>query len=418
MKPFQAFKGRDKRCAMGDLKSMMWMYQNFKSMLGRDYEKLETKYVNDTSKENEAELVNYFKMHENEALYFLGANMWLNRAALYGEEEAKELLEKYPFFRKNSYPDILFQVPGKNRSENLNGAVMRELGFPDFDKNLSYTVKSLNDHGFYMGECYVSYDGPDETGFGMEDYYDYYFFDEFFSLLLILRDKDTRYINNHMEEIQQTCEKMKEKKQQKRDLFWTLHKSGSMKKYQSLLCEKCGPYIMDNMLLCYFQNPHIHSGKAVIPAGVKKIGAYAFKGCVNIESIEIPDSIEKIEEYAFSGCENLRYIVWPRSMPVVTERAFFHCHELERVTLPNTVTEIQEGAFLGCKNLKEIVLPDHVVRIKEKAFMYCESLERIVLPDKLERIDDKAFYLCEKLKKPYVPPNVTMGEDVFYKRAQ
>lgn len=43
---------------------------------------------------------------------------------------------------------------------------------------------------------------------------------------------------------------------------------------------------------------------------VKRIGGYAFWGCVSVKTAYIPPFVEKIEERAFSGCENLERIVY------------------------------------------------------------------------------------------------------------
>ena len=45
-----------------------------------------------------------------------------------------------------------------------------------------------------------------------------------------------------------------------------------------------------------------------IPAGVKRIGDYAFCGCTDLTSITIPDSVTSIGDWPFAGCTNVRWI--------------------------------------------------------------------------------------------------------------
>lgn len=43
-----------------------------------------------------------------------------------------------------------------------------------------------------------------------------------------------------------------------------------------------------------------------IPSGVRRIGKYAFSGCVGLKEVMIPDSVEEVDDYAFYGCAALK----------------------------------------------------------------------------------------------------------------
>lgn len=47
-------------------------------------------------------------------------------------------------------------------------------------------------------------------------------------------------------------------------------------------------------------------GDVVIPAGVKKIGEGAFKGCTALTGVTIPEDVTKIGERAFYGCRSFK----------------------------------------------------------------------------------------------------------------
>ena len=51
-----------------------------------------------------------------------------------------------------------------------------------------------------------------------------------------------------------------------------------------------------------------------IPPGVKRVGKYAFTGCVGLKEVVIPDSVEVIDDCAFYGCKML---VRPKLPPSV-----------------------------------------------------------------------------------------------------
>ncbi|MBQ3821545.1 MAG: leucine-rich repeat domain-containing protein [Thermoguttaceae bacterium] len=87
-----------------------------------------------------------------------------------------------------------------------------------------------------------------------------------------------------------------------------------------------------------------------VPAGVTKIGAFAF-GHSFVETVSLPDGLETIEKDAFSCC-----------------------YEMTEISVPNTVKAIGHRAFESCFRLKEIVIPDGIESIGYRAFDDCRIL--------------------------------------------
>ena len=58
-----------------------------------------------------------------------------------------------------------------------------------------------------------------------------------------------------------------------------------------------------------------------IPAGVKEIGAGAFRGCWNVKKVVLPDGLERIGKEAFRGC-HIREIDIPSSVTWISNDAF------------------------------------------------------------------------------------------------
>ena len=208
-----SFESKAKKCAMGDPQAMLWMFRELRSRLTDAYRALEADYIRECCEENLERLNSYLQEHRNDRLCLQGAHLWLNRAAFYGSEKAQKLLEENGFYRQNAYFQKEFQMPGQNLVSICKGADMRKIGFLDFEEKVTYHLKSLNTEKIYIGSCYVSYDRPDDTGFGMEDEYDYYFFDEFFRLLFILRGWSKRDIQNNQDRITAACREKRAEKQ-------------------------------------------------------------------------------------------------------------------------------------------------------------------------------------------------------------
>lgn len=411
------FEDRAKRCAMGDLQSMLWMFRKFREKLTEGYLALEAEYSRDASVENLNRLEDYLRKHAYENDNFRVANMWLYRAAMYGSEEAKSILLKYPFCQRYVEFGMSFQIPGRRKCCYLSGIWMHQIGFLDFETDVSYDTESLNERGVYVASRYASCEGPDETGFGMEEEYDYYFFDEFFCFLFNLHAWSKIDFRANEKWIWAKCEEEKEKKCKERDIFWMQNRERTdMERCRSFGCSLHGPVIVDGELIIYLENRTLSDGcyeHVIIPDGVTKIKSRAFEMCNTIEEVEIPETVTELGEEVFYLCENLKRVSWMSGGTRIPRYTFFHCRSLEEVLLPEDVTEIGEGAFVGCRSLKHIKFPDALVEIRKSAFLYCESLEQIVLPKKLKSIGAEAFAYCKVLREIVMPENVTVSASAF-----
>ena len=202
----------------------------------------------------------------------------------------------------------------------------------------------------------------------------------------------------------------------------------------------------------------LKKGKLSIPAGVTKIGDYAFNGCrgttVKVpESVEeigesafalssciesVPQSVQSIGVEAFTMCRSLRTAHIPPAVHHIKRQTFFCCSGLTSVTIPsNGFMIIDESSFLGCSQLTSVVIPSSVKRmgslafegcsrletvriesslgeIAEGAFADCTSLAKLTLPEGLMRIDDKAFIRCRSLTEVSIPRSVKyIGQCAF-----
>lgn len=193
--------------------------------------------------------------------------------------------------------------------------------------------------------------------------------------------------------------------------------------------------------------------KIVIPQKVKTIGAWAFNGCRELQTVEfeaddkhisaltsignlafsgctkltgvgtIPNSVTEIGASAFSGCTSLTNIALSNSLKEIADRTFQNCKSLDTIQIPVSVGKIGTYAFAGCTNLQEIVIPDMVAsiglnafdgsgivkatvgsglrQIGEHVFENCGKLQTVTIRGHVERICDYAFNGCTSLKQIY-----------------
>ena len=161
----------------------------------------------------------------------------------------------------------------------------------------------------------------------------------------------------------------------------------------------------------YSYNP----SKVIIKDGVTRIGDNAFRGCTNIEEIQIGTNVSVIGVEAFGNLSNISSIEIPENVTTIEAAAFYNCKNLITIMLPSNITSIEMALFENCYKLTNINIPENVTFIGERAFDDCSSLTTINIPEKVVTIEEEAFNRCTKLKEIYIPDSVsTIGEYAFY----
>ncbi len=141
----------------------------------------------------------------------------------------------------------------------------------------------------------------------------------------------------------------------------------------------------------------------VVPNGVTRISAYAFKDCAGLKNITIPNSVTNIGASAFENCTLLEKIVLPNGIAKIEASTFKGCAGLTSVTIPEGVTSIENNAFEGCAKLENVVIPNSVTTIGEYAFKGCAGLTSITIPDGVTSIGVGAFEDCSAATKITLP---------------
>lgn len=83
-------------------------------------------------------------------------------------------------------------------------------------------------------------------------------------------------------------------------------------------------------------------------------------------------------------------VVVPNGVTRIGAEAFKENHIVTSVTLPESVTAISDNAFYQCSFLTSINL-EHVTSIDDYAFYYCYSLESVTLSNNLDKLGIYSF---------------------------
>lgn len=177
----------------------------------------------------------------------------------------------------------------------------------------------------------------------------------------------------------------------------------------------------------FYNNPTIK--KVVFPNCLKRIGSFAFAGCVNLEEIDLSlCSVEWISHNAFANCPNLKSVKLSPStkkmglevfgnckglesidmldcqIVSINPSMFINCEKLGNIVLPRTVRTIKQSAFEGCKNLTKIDL--HIIESIESHSFAKSGLSSITLKDSMKMLCTSAFAECSNLALLVLPHNI------------
>ena len=154
--------------------------------------------------------------------------------------------------------------------------------------------------------------------------------------------------------------------------------------------------------------------KVVLPEGCKYIGAGAFSGNNQLDTVLLPSTLTAIHMEAFKGCSKIKHIVIPEHVTAINSSTFNGCTALTRVEMPDGVSTIGDNAFASCPNLDSIVLPKELTMIGGSAFSGIKLQDSLVIPDKVVSIGTNAFAGWSALKDLSIGKSVVLiGDDAF-----
>ena len=123
-----------------------------------------------------------------------------------------------------------------------------------------------------------------------------------------------------------------------------------------------------------------------------------------IQTVIIEEGVTAIADYAFRNCVNLESVSFPAGMNPAAIRP-------QTAQMGATLKTIGEGAFLNCSGLTEITLPASVTDIGDGAFMYCTGLEQITFTGDAPTLGEDCFGEVEATVT-YPEDNDTWTEEV------
>ena len=131
----------------------------------------------------------------------------------------------------------------------------------------------------------------------------------------------------------------------------------------------------------------------IIPEGIISIMKSAFDNC-DIESVKLPDSLKKIGAFAFANCKNLEKVDFGTGLEVISNNVFEGCERLRSVEFPPQLKAISNDAFIR-SGIESLGLNDGLKKIGNGAFD-STKLVSITIPETVDTLGWGCLGRCIK----------------------
>jgi len=212
-------------CAMGHLPCMRRLQRHFEARISPQARERLDRYLGegtDTRQEWDA----WLEARRDDCFNVRAHAFWLCRLAQFGDEGAKAVLEKRPGLETVAF---IKYHPVKSRYRNAvtmygpGEAGAARLGLLDLAKAKGTLPFWDVEEGIARAEEYAGDSGFDETGFGMAEEYDLYYFDEYYRLLNALYGWSNHDVRVNKERILAVCREKRAAFRAEREAFMRLY---------------------------------------------------------------------------------------------------------------------------------------------------------------------------------------------------
>lgn len=130
-------------------------------------------------------MADYFErkaeLYPQTSFYRAAFHFWTYRAYERGSKKAKGYLETW--FREHPADESPASPCLSERLSGIgDGTALRALGFFFFSEKQQYSLSGMDADGVVEVSTWVDFDGPDEDGFGREEYFNYWYLDDCLNL--------------------------------------------------------------------------------------------------------------------------------------------------------------------------------------------------------------------------------------------
>lgn len=111
------------------------------------------------------------------------------------------------------------------------------------------------------------------------------------------------------------------------------------------------------------------------------VGAYAFAGCANMDSMLVTRPT-RMGDYALQNCSSLTEFALPDCVAGLGDGVWQNCSAMKSIHLGTGIPSLPAYSFSGCSSLAAISIPANVGSAGDKSFDGCTSLANVSIADR------------------------------------
>lgn len=151
---------------------------------------------------------------------------------------------------------------------------------------------------------------------------------------------------------------------------------------------------------------------------LKKIGPYAFRDCLSLESFDMQDSVTSIGNGCFYDCPSLKSVHVSKNLQEIGTPIFWNCYALLEGEIPGNPPIIR-NVFINCTSLKKVIFgskdatPGSTI-IENSAIARCEQVEYLELGANIDSLASSALNSLYNVKVVVCWAPVPPGSDGYW----
>ena len=145
--------------------------------------------------------------------------------------------------------------------------------------------------------------------------------------------------------------------------------------------------------LVYYPDKACNSETAILPSSVKKILRFSFIGDSKYKTVNLTNVLS-FEPFAFDRVDCFTHITIPKTIVNLSDSLFNQCSKLNNITFEGTYELLNNGIFSHCTAFTSFNIPSGVISIGSNAFFQCTSLKYVFIPNTVTTLGTAVFSGC------------------------
>lgn len=157
------------------------------------------------------------------------------------------------------------------------------------------------------------------------------------------------------------------------------------------------------------QNPFLKTVSFASDSELRDIGAYAFVGCINLNSVTIPKGVVTLGTGSFEFCRKLVNVTFQTnsdglssSLYEIKPYTFYGDGMITSLRFPEGLETIGSYAMIYLFNLTSVELPNSLRNIGAHFLCDASSMTTLTIPANVDNINGAFLHGCENMKEVYM----------------